>query len=415
MITHLRQAYNGSFKQSSHDSLINWLTEQAGVRPKFQVSETPVFIPTYLKERLLEAGKDIIEVVTSQRFFDLSPSAIPKGQAVPQRTDHPLFLQMDFGLCLDEAGKITPQLVEAQGFPSLYFFQDMLAAGYRKFFDIPDHFTSRFGGLSVEDYHRLLADCILDGEDPKEVALLEVEPDQQTTRIDFELANKQLGIPVLCISELERSGNKLYYKRDGQRIRIKRIFNRVIFDELLKRDDFDLQFNLTEEVDVSWAGHPDWFAMLSKHTLPLFDSQYVPKSYYLSDILGIDAHPTSQSSGFRERIGDFEDDSDLRKYVLKPLYSFAGQGINLSPTVADIKAVPDPENYILQTKVSYEPLVETLDEPASAEVRMMYLWPPDAAEPILINNLVRLSKGKMIGVRYNKGKTWVGGSIGYFE
>ncbi|MEL6667876.1 MAG: hypothetical protein AAFP08_02835 [Bacteroidota bacterium] len=415
MITHLRQAYNGAFKQSSHDALLAWLSEQAGVAPKFQVSETPVFIPAYLKARLLEAGKDIIDVVTSERFFEHAPGAIPSGQAVPGRTPHPLFLQMDFGLCMDDEGKVIPQLVEAQGFPSLYFFQDVLAAGYREFFDIPEHFTSRFGGLSVEDYHRILADCILDGEDPEEVVLLEVEPDKQTTQIDFELAQKQLGLQVLCISEVERKGDKLYYTKDGRQVRIKRIFNRVIFDELLKRTDFDLSFHMTEEVDVSWAGHPDWFAMLSKHTLPLFDSPYVPKSYFLKDVLGDKDQSDAHTSSTRSGNGSFVEAIDLRKYVLKPLYSFAGQGINLNPTLEDLKAVPDPENYILQQKVTYEPLVDTLDIPAKAEVRMMYLWPPGEAAPMLINNLVRLSKGEMVGVRYNKGKTWVGGSIGYFE
>ncbi|MEM6394899.1 MAG: hypothetical protein AAF741_01030 [Bacteroidota bacterium] len=415
MITHLRQKYNGSFSERSYHSLVSWLTEQAGVAPKFQVSETPVFIPKYLKERLLEAGNDIIKVITSNHFFEHAPKGLPAGQAVPRRTEHPLFLQMDFGLCLDETGKTIPQLVEAQGFPSLYFFQDMLAAGYRKFFDIPDHFTSRFGGLGVDEYHQLLSDCILDGNDPAEVALLEVEPDQQTTQIDFELASRRLGIPILCISDLKRSGRKLFYRKEGKDIPVRRIFNRVIFDELLKRDDLDLQFSMIEEVDVSWAGHPDWFAMLSKHTLPLFDSQYVPRSYFVSDVLGEITHPDSRSSRPRERISSFGERLDLRKYVLKPLYSFAGQGVNLSPTEDDLKNIPDPENYILQKKVSYEPLIETLDEPARAEVRMMYLWPPEKDEPILINNLVRLSKGKMVGVRYNKGKQWVGGSIGYFE
>ena len=152
---------------------------------------------------------------------------------------------------------------------------------------------------------------------------------------------------------------------------------------------------MTEEVDVEWAGHPDWFAMLSKHTMPLFDSPFVPKCYFLNQV----------------PLGDI----DLRDFVLKPLYSFAGQGVNLYPTEADLVAIKDPQNYILQRKVEYAPLVETLDEPARAEVRLMYLWPPEDEQPTLINNLVRLSKGEMVGVRYNKGKTWVGGSIGYFE
>lgn len=395
MITHLRTPYNASYDEAVYQRMLNWITEEAGIAPAFHVAETPVFIPAYVKERLLQAGADVIEVVTRPGFREFAQAAIPPGQAVPGQTKHPLFLQMDFGMCLDDAGKIIPQLVEAQGFPSLYFFQDLLAEAYRTFFDIPESFSSRFGGLSVEDYQELLGRTILHGEQAEHVILLEVEPQKQATRIDFIVAVKRLGIAEVCISDIKKEGRKLYYYRDGVKTQVKRIFNRVIFDELLKRDDLELAYHLTEEVEVAWAGHPDWFAMLSKHTMPLFDSPYVPKSYFL------DQAPVEEL--------------DLREYVLKPLYSFAGQGVNLYPTLADLEAIEDPKNYILQRKVAYAPLVETLDEPARAEVRLMYLWPPEDEQPTLINNLVRLSKGEMVGVRYNKGKTWVGGSIGYFE
>ncbi|MEM9258598.1 MAG: hypothetical protein AAGA62_03065, partial [Bacteroidota bacterium] len=235
---------------------------------------------------------------------------------------------------------------------------------------------------------------ILGKHAPENVVLLEVDPEKQNTRVDFLICCRELGIAELCISDVELDGDKLYYQLDGVRTRIHRIFNRVIFDELNARPDLKRSFNMIEEVDVEWAGHPNWFFLLSKFTLPFIDSPYVPDTRFLHEIEELPA--------------------DLSAYVLKPLYSFAGAGVDLYPTVEKIKAIAKPEHYILQKKVRYADLVETLDVPARAEIRMMYVWPEDAAEPILLNNLVRLSKGEMVGVKYNKDKTWVGGSLGYF-
>ncbi|PHI19560.1 hypothetical protein CEQ90_11840 [Lewinellaceae bacterium SD302] len=393
MIPTLRTVYNENFSQSRYDVMLAWLSEQHDCTPNFHVSETPIFISAELRDHLMAASADVTKVITAPGFSERAEWALLPDQRVPGRTPHPLFIQMDYGLCKMADGSIEPRLIEAQGFPSLYFFQELLGRAYRKYFDIPEGYGSFFNGLDRERYHELLRACILNGEDPRHVVLLEVEPEKQTTRIDFVVACDQLGIAELCISDLILEGRELFYLRDGVKTKVKRIFNRVIFDELLQRPDLERQFNMTEDVDVDWAGHPEWFFMLSKHTLPEFDSRYVPKSFFLSD----PDLPT-----------------DLENYVLKPLYSFAGAGVVLNPTRAEINAVGNKDHYILQEKVEYAPLIKTLDEPARAEVRLMYLWPPDEPEPILVNNLVRLSKGKMIGVRYNKGKTWVGGSIGYF-
>ncbi|MGB3798625.1 MAG: hypothetical protein WA952_02355, partial [Lewinella sp.] len=308
--------------------------------------------------------------------------------------DRPLFLQLDFGICEAEDGTIVPQLVEVQGFPSLYFFQGLLDRSFRRFFTIPEGFSARFDGSSDDEYLDLLRNTILGGHEPQHVILLEVDPKSQTTRIDFVVACAEMGISEVCISEVDLVDGKLYYQRVGERVQVKRIFNRVIFDELKARTDLQRKFNLIEEAEVEWAGHPNWFFLISKFSLPFLKSPYVPETHFLS---ALEEYP-----------------ADLSQYVLKPLYSFAGMGVNLHPTVEDLQALKEPEHYILQRKVNYVPIVETPDEPARVELRMMYLWPPDEKRPILVNNLVRLSKGEMIGVRYNKGKTWVGGTVGYF-
>jgi hypothetical protein len=224
--------------------------------------------------------------------------------------------------------------------------------------------------------------------------LLEVDPKGQNTRVDFVVCCAELGIAEVCISEVELADGKLYYHREGERRQVKRIYNRVIFDELNERPELKRTFNMIEQVDVEWAGHPNWFFLLSKYTLPMIDSKYVPDTRFL------------------HQIGELP--ANLEDYVIKPLYSFAGAGVDLHPTAAKITAIKKPEHWILQKKVNYLPLVETLDDPARVEIRMMFVWPEDEAQPRLVNNLVRLSKGEMIGVKYNKDKTWVGGSLGYF-
>ena len=394
MIPALRRRYNDAFTNEAYLAMLSWLGGQYNHDPKFHVAETPIFIPNPVRDHLLRACDDVIDVICQPDFAARSRAAIPPGEAVPGQNERPLFLQFDFGLCRAEDGSVVPQLIEAQGFPSLYFFQYLLDQSYRRFFPIPEDFTCRFGGRSAAEYLDLLRRAILGTHAPEDVILLEVDPTGQTTRIDFVVCCQELGIAEVCISDVELVDGRLFYERNGERRRVRRIFNRVIFDELNARPDLKRTFNMIEEADVEWAGHPNWFFLLSKYTLPFIDSPYVPDTRFLHEVDELPA--------------------DLEQYVLKPLYSFAGAGVDLHPTPEKIAAVTKPEHFILQRKVTYAPLIETPDEPARAEVRMMFVWPDGEPRPLLLNNLVRLSKGEMIGVRYNKGKSWVGGSLGYF-
>jgi hypothetical protein len=395
MIKELRRNFNDAFKQETYDAMVGWLEQKYDHVPMFHVAETPIFIPDTVREHLVTACDDILKVVTKDDFAELSAAAIPPGESVPGQNDRPLFMQLDFGLCKDEDGEIIPQLIECQGFPSLYFYQHLLDVSYREFYDIPEDVYCRFGGRSSSEYLEILRSSILGGHPPENVVLLEVDPIKQNTRIDFVVCCKELGIAELCISDVELDGDQLYYQLNGVRTRIHRIFNRVIFDELNARPDLKRTFNMIEEVDVEWAGHPNWFFLVSKYTLPFIQSKYVPDTRFLNQVGELPA--------------------DLDKYVLKPLYSFAGAGVDLNPTAEKIAAVEKPEHFILQRKVEYARIIETMDEPARAEVRMMFLWPEGEERPILLNNLVRISKGEMIGVKYNMGKTWVGGSLAYFS
>ncbi len=395
MVNELRQRFNASFSEEKYQAFLKHLADQYGEAPAFRVAESPVFIPEALNEKLVRACEEITDVICRPDFKKNTEGAILKGQVVPNEDEHTVFLQMDFGVCKGEDGELTPQLIEVQGFPSLYFFQDMVAKAYREFFDVSDEYSHLFGGLSDTDYIQELKEVIIGDTDPSQVVLLEVEPKTQLTRIDFWACEEMLGIKTLCVTDLKVDGKKVFYEKDGQRIQIKKIFNRVIFDELIRRDDLEREFYFTKEYDVEWIGHPHWFFRISKFTLPLLDSEFVPKTYFLNEL---EQYP-----------------EDLHNYVLKPLYSFAGSGVLININRYDLEAIEDPENYILQRKVEYAPVVETLDQPAKCEIRMLMLWKKGEARPKMVNNLARLSKGEMIGVRYNKDKTWVGGSVGYFK
>ena len=397
MIKPYRAAFNKHFTKEKYQAFLDDIAAEYDYRPNFRIAETPVFIPKLLKERLIEACEEINDIIMQSNFKELTKDAIKYPMlSVPKEDYNSRFIQMDFGICIDENGDPTPQLIELQGFPSLYFFQDLLTRKFIKHYDIPDRFSTHLNGVTKDNYIEILREEIVGDTDPKQVVLLEIEPEKQVTYIDFLGAEKNLGIKVLCVSKLKRQGNQLFYEdAQGELVQIKKIYNRVIFDELDQREDLGSEFNFGDDVDVEWVGHPNWFFRISKYTMPLLDSKYVPKCYYLDQL---EEYP-----------------EDLENYVLKPLYSFAGAGVKLNVTKGDLDAIEQKDNFILQAKVNYVPIVETLDVPAKCEIRMMSLWNKDKGTAQVVNNLVRLSKGEMIGVRYNKDKEWVGGSVGFFE
>jgi hypothetical protein len=284
-----------------------------------------------------------------------------------------------------------------QGFPSLFGYQRWHEEVTRRCFAIPPGFSSYLNGFDADSYVQFMQEIILGHHSPESVILLEIFPHQQKTRIDFYCTAHYTGISIVCLTELEREGKHLFYHKEGKRIRVERIYNRIIFDELQQQPEEIKRKGqlLMEELEVEWVPHPNWFYRISKHTLPYLHHPYVPATRFLSDVNEIP--------------------EDLNNYVLKPLFSFAGQGVIIDLTAEDIQGIPDPENWILQRKVKYADVIITPDGNAKAEIRLFYFWKEGAPRPIAVNNLARLSKGKMIGVRYNKDKSWVGGSLAYFE
>ncbi len=395
MIPTIRQAYNKAFTEEKYRRFLSDLNRLYGREVTFRVPETPVFVPKAFEKMLVEAGNEIIDFLVRPDFKSLTDKAIPDKLRVPNETDRSLFLALDFGV-VDVDGKAEPRLIEMQGFPSLFGWIDVLSARYREHFAVPSSMNSHFG-FSSGEYRDLLKRLLLNGLDPSEVILLEIEPMKQNTAVDFLATEAITGISAIHIGDVKLKGRKLCYDKAGKTIQIKRIYNRVIFDELVKRLDLKLEFNLTQDVDVEWAGHPNWFFRISKYTMPMIRSRYIPECSFLSDFRTIP--------------------SDLENYVLKPLFSFSGSGVVFNVKPDDIEIIPRHERsgFMLQRKVQYLPVLQAPDGLVKVEIRLLYLWEPDAARPRLVTNLARLSRGEMIGVKYNRDKTWVGGSVCFFE
>ena len=390
----LRAKFNARYTEDKYNAYMQEIDALEPGALDFRNAETPVFIPKAFKNKMLEACEDIIDVLVAPNFKELTNRSIPAHLQVPNEDAHTQMLVFDFGICENESGELEPQLIEMQGFPTLYAFQAYHSAITAKYAELPSNYDSYLNGYNRESYIQLLKDIIVGSLDPANVILLEIFPEKQKTRIDFYCTEKLLGIKTVCLTKLIAEGNQLYYDNNGKKTLINRIYNRLIFDDLEQQENLGNIIDLTKPYDVEWVPHPNWFYRISKFTLPFIDNRYVPETFFLNEV----TTPV-----------------DLSKYVLKPLFSFAGMGVVIDVTQEDIDKIKDPENWILQRKVNYAPVIPTMDEPAKAEIRLFYFWKNVWPRPVAVHNLARLSKGKMIGTRYNKDKTWVGGSIAFFE
>jgi hypothetical protein len=391
MVPEIRRAYNAEFTPLRYQEVLRDLERDAGCPSAFRIAETPIFLSEQLTRELIAASHEVLDAVTAADYLRQADRAVPPHLDVPGDEGHTAFFQVDFAIVRGDDGELAPRLIELQGFPSLYGFQWQLEQEFRAHFPaIPHTWLPYFGGLTSATYPQALREVIVADADPENVVLLEIDPAHQKTRIDFCVTERILGIPVVDAREVIARKGRLFYPRDGREVPIHRIYNRVIFDEV-ERKGLDLSHIFHQDLaDVTWVGHPNWYLKISKFSLPFIHSRYCPPTWFVSDLKELP--------------------EDLENYVLKPLFSFAGLGVELGPTPERLRALPDPENFILQRRVDYAPVFETLDEPAKAEIRMMFVWKD---RPRLINNLVRLSKGKMMGVDFNREKTWIGGSLAY--
>ncbi|HET9135408.1 MAG TPA: hypothetical protein VFO76_02130 [Candidatus Kapabacteria bacterium] len=395
MIADLRKEFNSKFSDSLYQRMLSELEHRAGCEIEFRVAETPLFLSKQMAVHAATAAENILSKAASAELQAFGVKAIPSQWNVANETDRPLFAAVDFAVTGDRHDPKF-KLIELQGFPSLYHYQPVFSEVVRDLYDLPAHSNGLFDpSIGIARYYEYLKQAIVGDCDPSEVALLEIDPHHQKTRPDFYLAASHLGIRIVDIRSVVARGNELFAPDSEERLhRIKRIYNRAIVDELVRKN-VELQFDITAAHGVEWAGHPNWYFRISKVLLP--------------KLVGVnDAVPNAVTIDQAD-IESF----DLSSYVLKPLFSFAGLGVNINPTVEDIAVIPKEErsNWLLQEKVEYCSAFETPDgNSVKAELRALCLWLPEWDKPKAMHTLVRLTRGKMVGVDYNKGLDWVGSS-----
>ena len=392
MIPALRQQFNANFAPERYQRLLKLMAERCGTQVQFRVCETPIFLPKPLLNQMCDYGKELIHQLNNIEYRKTSSPAIPEQFRVPREATHPLFIQVDFGLVRDQSGSLQPKLVELQGFPSLYAYQAMLSQTYGEVFDLDPGLQYLLGGLDWDGYKKLLRRAIVGDHDPKHVILMEIDPLHQKTLPDFLLTERLLGVKTIAITAVKKVGKFLFYENNGKRVPILRIYNRAIVDEMV-RTNLKMSFQLNEDIEVEWAGHPNWFFRMSKFSLPYLRHQCMPKTWFLDQVAQIP--------------------KDLENYVLKPLFSFAGLGVVINLTPQDLAAIPKEKRsqYILQERMQFEPVIETPVGRNKAEIRVMYIW-LDELQPVM--TIIRMGRGLMMGVDHNKNMEWVGSSAGFY-
>lgn len=389
MIPARRTAFNGSWTEARHAALVAGLERRVGAPLQFPLSETPCFFSAALLERLAAIGDTLIAQSLAEPAADAARAIVPERFRGPHGETHPTFVQVDFGLTRDADGSVAPKLVELQAFPSLYAFQVALADAYRATYGLEDE--PFLGGLDRAAYMALLRQTLVGDHDPAEVVLMEIDPERQKTLPDFRVTEELWGVRAVDVRAVARRGRTLTYERDGRTVPIRRVYNRVIPDEL-DRAGIALPFDYRDDLDVEWAGHPSWFFRVSKFSIPSLRHAAVPRTWFLSDLDGLPDAPD--------------------RLLLKPLFSFAGSGIVFAPTAAQLAAIPASERslYIVQERIAFAPVIDTPEGPTQAEIRMMYVW---SDRPRAVLALIRMGRGQMMGVAHNRGLRWVGASAGF--
>jgi hypothetical protein len=404
VIEPFRSDFNERFTETKYQELIERLNQVSGTKIEFRMAETPCFFHQDFLEQMVRAGIELTDQLLSDKeYLARSVAAIPAEWNMPGQGAHPHFMTVDFGLVRTAGGELEPRLVEMQAFPSIFGFQPAFGRAYKEVFALDERLEYLFGGMTDEAYWAKLRQVIVGDHDPANVVLLEVDPEHQKTLPDFRLHEKHLGIRTADIAQVVKQGRELFYRdpqRGGALTRIERIYNRAIVDELVRKQ-VKLPFDYRDQLDVEWAGHPNWYFQVSKFSIPWLRHWTVPAAVFL------DAWFRGEG---RDRLP-----ADREMWVLKPLYSFAGKGIQFAPTNEEIAAIPESErhNYLLQERVRFEPVIRTPEGMTQAEIRILYVW-PDGEPMVPMTSLVRMGRGMMMGVDHNRDRTWVGGTAGLY-
>jgi hypothetical protein len=355
-----------------------------------RLCETPCFFPGALVERMGEDGKALIrQLVENPEYLARSEASIPAKFRVPNESAHPMFVQVDFGLVRDAAGELQPETGRVTGLPFPLRISAGVVAGLHRCV-LPRSQSSllperaRLGFLQTA-----VAGCDCGGARSGECRVdggaSGGAENASGFYADGEAARDSHGVHH---QDSQTEGRRLFYEDGGKQIPIERIYNRTIVDEL-ERKGVVLPFDFRDDLDVEWAGHPNWYFRISKYSIPYLKHPSVPRTWFLDQLPEVPA--------------------DLENFVLKPLYSFAGLGVVIAPSRADIDAIPAAKRseYILQERMNFTPWWRLRYGLTKVELRTMYVW-LDELVPVL--TIVRMGRGLMMGVDQNKNMKWVGSS-----
>jgi hypothetical protein len=394
-----RAAYNAAYRPSVHEAYAADLHARVGAPIGFRIAETPVFVPADFRDGCERAGWEILAQLCEPSRLARMERAVPERWRVPRRSSLPNFATLDFAAAAGAGGTLVPRLVELQGFPSLFAFETLQADAWSAALGALPGFagswSNRFAGRDRAASLALGRATIVGDQDPGDVVLLDLRPREQKTACDFAATESLFGVEAVDPSDLTVDGRRLYRRTAGGTRRVRRIYNRLIVDEL-EREGATLPFDPHAELDVEWCPHPDWFWLWSKHSLPFLDHPAVPHTAILSELPEV---PSDTATG----------------YVLKPLFSFAGGGVNVRPSRADVDAiaVADRADWCLQERIHYAGALRTPEgDPVKVEMRLMFLRPDDRPEFSLALNLCRLARGEMHGVDFNRDLAWTGSTVG---
>ncbi len=393
-----RSFFNQAFNQDIFARFMKRMENRLNTTFPFRVAETPLIMTHELRDKLARYSSEITTQLSQPSLLAELKKAIPAKYDVPGMDGLPNCVQVDFALTQDAAGNVDGKVVELQAFPSLYALMTVMSDAWsEELKDMPgmdkewDCFINVDRAAAVE----MMTRTIVGAAKPEETVLVDFEPENQKTQPDFAATQEIFGVDSVCVTKLVKKGKQLFREKNGALIPVKRIYNRMVFDELEVKGA-KIPFDWREELDVTWCSHPNWYWTWSKYALPFITHPAVPKATFLDQLPEIPA--------------------DLTRYVLKPLFSFAGAGVVVDVTRADVDAVPADQRHgwVLQEKIDYAPVIPmpNAEGGVKAEVRVMLLRPPESQVLTPIMCLVRLSRGKMLGVDFNKGLTWVGGSVG---
>ena len=260
--------YINTFRPEHYTGVAAKVLELAGLAPTFRLCESPVFLSDDLAQRLLESANSVSDVLADPTALEATAAAIadPYWSVPASMTTH--------SSSFTTTPSVGRAIISCRGSSSCRASRRCTASKpnlRRPFGKTRISRATRIPTSTAStrtSYFELLRQAVLGDHDAAKVILLEIDPWRQNTAVDFASTRRHLGIPVVGLDELRREGRQLFYETDGERRPVKRIYNRVILDELLLHPDRKFDYNFKEEVDVEWAGHPDWFLRISKHTLP---------------------------------------------------------------------------------------------------------------------------------------------------